>query len=123
MPGVRALFDELHRRRVTRGAAIYIFVAWIVVIAIRAMLPETETGARLSALVVYLAVAGFPFAVAFSWLFRLTHQQGVAIEHDVDDHPPESFFGRALDWLAIAGAGVVLLVSLVRFAMGLSVVP
>lgn len=73
MPGLKAFYRELRRRKVLRACLCYLLAAWLVLQLAWVFLPmlgmEREQGLQFLAL---LALAGFPLAFALAWLFDLT---------------------------------------------------
>lgn len=66
------ILAELRRRRVIRVAAVYAAVAWIIVEVAATVLPLLDLPEWSPRLVLVLAVAGFPVAVALAWAFQHT---------------------------------------------------
>ncbi len=76
-PGrIRLLLAELRRRRVLRVAAVYAVVAWAVLQVAVTVAPLLALPAWTPTLILLLLVLGFPPAVALSWTFAWTPEQG-----------------------------------------------
>lgn len=104
------LWAEASRRRVFRGAAIYIILAWLVVQAIDVNVPPTDPLRRLA---VTWAVGLFPLAVIFSWVFQVL-PGGVDREHHGGQAPPITPLGRAFDIASVSGVSVIALIEIGR---------
>lgn len=117
------LLRELRRRRVFRSAAIYAVFAWSVLVLAPRVVPGIDAHPSLGRLVSYLLAAGFALAVAFSWLFQVTAEHGVRIEHGDDRAPLRTALGLAIDVLAWSGLGLVVFVSVARLVAGADLIP
>jgi hypothetical protein len=106
------LWAEASRRRVFRGAALYIVVAWLVVQIISV---NVAPGEPLRRLAVTWAVGLFPLAVIFSWVFQVRPGR-VDQEHKDGAAPPVTPLGRAFDIAAVTGTAGVAVVEAIRFA-------
>ena len=99
---------ELRRRKVFRGAALYLVGAWFVlqvgdVIAEPAGLPTWTMTVLL-----YVAVIGFPFAVFLGWRYEITDDglartAPVEANDDVDLSLKTSDYVLIVAFIAIAG--------------------
>ncbi len=107
------LWMEASRRRVFRGAALYIIVAWGIVQAVGLAVPPGDPIARLAAT---WAMGLFPLAVLFSWVFQV---RPGAVERESHDAaaPPVTPLGRAFDIAAFAGVGVIVVFEAARFVL------
>ena len=103
---LRQVVQELSRRRVFRGAAIYIFTAWAALRIVDAATPAHDPIRRLALL---WAIGLFPFAVMFSWAFQVL-PGGIHREHYGAGPPPRTRLGQAIDLFAITGLAVVVAV-------------
>ena len=63
---------ELKRRRVFRVIAVYGAVSFLVMEVADLIFPAIPLPGWTVSLVVWLAILGFPFAVAFAWVFEMT---------------------------------------------------
>ncbi|MCK9539623.1 tetratricopeptide repeat protein [Dokdonella sp.] len=108
-----SLLSELKRRNVLRGAAFYAAGAWLLVEIATQVLPFFGVPDTLMRWIVIAAVAGFPFAMAFSWFYEWT-PRGIYRESAVDSQEPVRLeTGRQLDrWIIIVlGVAVILLLA------------
>ena len=107
--------SELRRRRVLRTLGLYLFGAWAVLAILDGVSARGGLSAGAAVLVAWMLAAMLPVALAFSWLFRWTHE-GLALEHVHDGTPPRTWFGRTLDVVAVIGglAGAVGLFALIQ---------
>jgi TolB-like protein len=71
-PAHRRWFAELKRRRVFRVVAVYGAVSFVVMEVADLVFPAIPLPAWTVSLVVWLAILGFPFAVAFAWIYEVT---------------------------------------------------
>jgi hypothetical protein len=104
------LVSELSRRRVFRGAATYIIVAWIALRVVDAVTDPLDSIRRLAFL---WAVGLFPLVVAFSWVFQVTPGE-VHREHHGGAAPPRTGLGRVLDLAVFAAVALIVVVEIVR---------
>jgi len=104
---------ELSRRRVFRGAAIYVIVAWL---ALQLVGLATEPAAPVRRLALFWAVGLFPLVAVFSWVFQVRPGRIDREDHG-EAEPPTTGFGRILDVFALCGLGVIIAVELVRRLM------
>jgi hypothetical protein len=105
-----SIIVELSRRRVFRGAAIYVIVAWL---ALRVVEVASDPGDSVRRLALLWAVGLFPLAVLFSWVFQV-RPEGVEREDHGAAAPPRTPFGRALDLGAAGGVGLIALIEVAR---------
>ena len=85
-PGYQRFLAELKRRRVFRVIAAYGAVAFAVIEAADVVLPRMALPDWTVTLVVWLALLGFPVAVALSWAFDLTSK---GVQRTVEVSPAE----------------------------------
>ncbi|MGH8212432.1 MAG: tetratricopeptide repeat protein [Rhodanobacteraceae bacterium] len=115
--GATGFIAELRRRNVLRAAALYAAAIWLLVQIALAIFPVFDLHANwMVRWIIIAALAGFPFALAFAWLYELT-PEGLKLERDVAPHESNArLTGRRLDF-AIIGvlAVVVLLLTTERF--------
>lgn len=103
MQALLALYGELQRRRVFRGTGAFIIVAWLALFL--ADLAGIAGGWR--TLLLMLAAIGVPLSALFSWIFRVTGEEGLHLEHHHEHHPPRSRMGLAIDVAVLLGIAVV----------------
>jgi TolB-like protein/Tfp pilus assembly protein PilF len=109
----RSLFAELRRRNVLRAGAFYIAATWALAQGIAQLGPAAGLPDWTTRWFLVAAVVGFPFWIAFAWLYEFT-PEGLKRESQVD--PTESIThhtGRKLDFaiIGVLGIAVVLLVT------------
>ena len=107
-----AFLAELKRRNVFRVGAAYAVLGWVVIQVTDTVGPVLHLPDWTLALVTWIGIIGFPFALFFAWAFELT-PQGLKREQDVDRSSSiTSVTGRKLDF-AIIGLLAVAVVFLV----------
>lgn len=109
-------FDELKRRNVFRVAVAYAIVGWVVIQITDIAVPALRLPEWVPALVFYLGLVGFPFALILSWAFELT-PEGVKKTADVE--ASESITpatGQKLNYFITAG--LVLTVGYLLYQQG-----
>jgi hypothetical protein len=106
---VSNLFAELKRRNVFRVAAAYAVVAWLLIQAADIMLGNFGAPEWVFKSFVALLLLGFPLALFLSWAYELT-PDGVKRAADVSAETSGSQAGKLIDWLILAGIGVVIVV-------------
>ena len=99
---MRSFLRELKRRNVYRVGAMYAVSGWLVVQVATQVFPIFDVSAGVLRGIVLAIVAGFPVALALSWIYEVT-PEGIVRTADVD--PQESITrqtGRKLDFVIIA---------------------
>jgi TolB-like protein/Tfp pilus assembly protein PilF len=111
-----SFFAELKRRNVLRVAAFYAAAGWLLVQITTQVFPFFNISNEVVRGVVVLIAIGFPFALAFSWLYELT-PQGLRRESEVPrDESITHHTGRNLDrWIIAVLALLVIFLLLERF--------
>jgi formylglycine-generating enzyme required for sulfatase activity/dienelactone hydrolase len=71
---MRDFLDALRRRRVFRTAAAYAVIAWGAVQVVLTVAPELGLPVWSGRAAIWLALAGFPVALALSWAYDLTER-------------------------------------------------
>jgi len=66
------LIKELRRRNVFKVAVAYLALAWVVIQVTALAVPALNLPKSLNAVVFYLGLIGFPFALLFAWAFELS---------------------------------------------------
>ena len=88
---VTQFWQELKRRRVIKGIAMYAATAFIILEVVDIVSPALLLPSWTLTLVVVLLAVGFPIVVIFSWIFDLT-SEGIkkteSIEEATDQDPP-----------------------------------
>lgn len=110
----RGFIAELGHRHVWRAAVVYIGAAWALAQGIAQLAPAFNGPAWLTRWFVIACAIGFPFWIAFAWLYRVT-PAGIRRETDPVPHDPvlHQRTTRILDiWIiAVLGIAVVLLLA------------
>jgi adenylate cyclase len=88
--GLRAIAQELKRRKVWRVAAVYVVVAIGVIAAASDILPRLLLPDWTVTLVVVLAILGLPLALVLAWGYDLTREGIVRTEAMADAQPSVS---------------------------------
>src|SRR4051812_38133179 len=106
-----SFFEELRRRKVYRLAAGYVVAAWFVIQVVATLFPFFELPVWSVRLVVAIVLAGFPFALAFSWAFEFGRG---GLTREVEDagtgeRAPKAVGRRRVALLVLAGAVVSIL--------------
>jgi TolB-like protein len=95
------LIAELKRRNVFRVGVAYLVLGWVVIQVTDTVAPALNLPEWTLALVTWIGIIGFPFAVFFAWAFELT-PQGIKREHEVDrSQSVTNHTGRKLDFAVI----------------------
>ena len=89
MARMKQWISELKRRNVTRVAAVYVVVAWVIMQAADVMFPALRLPDWTITLVAALLIIGFPLALVLSWAFELT-RDGIRLEQAPQDPEPRS---------------------------------
>lgn len=110
---LKTLLRELKRRNVLRGALLYVGATWALAQGISELSPAIGLPDGATRWFIVAAVLGFPFWVAFTWLYELT-PEGLKRESEVA--PEDSIShqtGRKLDkWIvAVLAVALVLLLT------------
>jgi len=93
---------ELQRRNVFRVAAAYLALGWVVTEVASTITPLLNLPVWLPAVLVWIGILGFPFILAFAWVYELT-PEGLKRESEVarEDSVTRQT-GRRLDLITIA---------------------
>ena len=103
------LISELKRRNVIRVGLAYFALGWVVVQVTSLAVPALNLPESLNAIVFYLGLIGFPFALLITWAFELT-PEGIKRTHEVEEHESIAHItGRKLDYIVIGLLSVALL--------------
>jgi TolB-like protein len=76
-------FKELNRRNVVRVGIAYLLFAWVIIQVTDTVAPVLRLPEWTLALVTWISIIGFPFALLFAWAFELT-PEGVKRDKEVD---------------------------------------
>ena len=74
---------ELKRRNIFKVAVAYVALGWVVMQVTDVVVPALNLPASINAIVVYIGIIGFPFALFLAWAFELT-PEGVKRTKDVE---------------------------------------
>lgn len=102
----RGFLAELRRRNVLRAAVLYAGAAWALAQGISQLTPAMGLPDSATRWFLIVAVTGFPFWIAFAWLYELT-PQGIRRESEVA--AGESIAHRTARKLDLAIIGVLVL--------------
>jgi TolB-like protein len=106
------LFAELKRRNVFRVGMAYALVAWLLIQAADILLGNFGAPQWVFRSFAVLMALGFPLALFLAWAYELT-PEGVRRSGEVHaEESPRPESGRRLDWLILAGMGLVVAVVL-----------
>jgi hypothetical protein len=108
-----SIIAELKRRNVFRVGIAYLVLAWVVIQVTDTVVPVLNLPEWTLALVTWLGILGFPFALFFAWAFEMT-PEGIKLEKDVDRSQSITHFtARKIDFgiMALLLAAVVFLVA------------
>ena len=109
----RHIFSELRRRNVWRAGALYAAAAWLLVQVATQVFPLFEVPAWVLRWIVIAAAIGFPFWIAFAWLYEFT-PEGIKRETELGDEQttPRRTDKRLDRWIiGILSVAVVLLLA------------
>ncbi len=112
-PAYQRFFADLKRREVFRVAAVYGAAAFVVIQAADVIFPRIPLPEWTVSLVVWLAILGFPVAVALAWVYERTpeglHRTDPAETHELEsivEQPPRRRWAAGL--AALVGIGLLL---------------
>jgi TolB-like protein/Tfp pilus assembly protein PilF len=115
---MRSFLAELRRRNVLRAGALYVAAIWALAQGIAQLSPAFGAPEWLTRWFVIAGVVGFPFWIAFTWLYEFT-PEGLRRESEID--PAESITahtGKKLDrWIIATLALAVVLLLTDRFVL------
>jgi TolB-like protein len=96
-----SLFAELKRRNVFKAGVAYLALGWVVTQVTSTVAPALNLPGWIVPVVVWIGVIGFPFVVAFSWIFEIT-PEGLKRESEVDRSASITHVtGRRMDYLIV----------------------
>ncbi len=96
-----SFFQELLKRKVFRGIALYVVAAWLLMQAGEIVLPAFGLPDSALRILIITLVAGLPVAALFSWAFEVS-TSGIRRESKVArEAKPVSKFGRSFDFVII----------------------
>ncbi|MBA3883510.1 MAG: hypothetical protein H0X73_12590, partial [Chthoniobacterales bacterium] len=98
----RKFLAELKRRNVYRAAVGYAAVAWLLIQVATQTLPFFEAPTWMVRVIIVVLLAGFPFAMAWAWMFELTGAGVVRSEEMPEETEASRWTGRKIDFVIIA---------------------
>jgi hypothetical protein len=97
----RRLFAELKRRNVFKAGVAYLALGWVVTQVTSTLGPAMNLPAWIVPVVVWIGAIGFPFVIAFSWIYEIT-PEGLKRESEVDRSTSITHItGRRMDYLIV----------------------
>ncbi|HSE11300.1 MAG TPA: hypothetical protein VLB69_01585 [Rudaea sp.] len=97
----RSLFAELKRRNVFKAGIAYLALGWVVTQVTSTVAPAFNLPGWIVPVVVWIGVIGFPFVIAFSWIYEIT-PEGLRRESEVDRSASITHItGRRMDYLIV----------------------
>ena len=107
-PQRRGLLAELRRRRVFRTLALYVVAAWVLMQVADVLFPAWGIPDSAIRLLLLAAVAGFPVALVFAWLFDITPEGIRRTRHASEDDSQGVEPLGASDYLVLGALVMVL---------------
>ncbi len=96
-----SLFAELRRRNVFKAGIAYLALGWVVTQVTATVAPVLHMPDWIVLVVVWIGVIGFPFVIAFSWIYEIT-PDGLKRESEVDHSASITHVtGRRMDYLIV----------------------
>src|SRR5262252_1704287 len=96
-----SLFAELKRRNVFKAGVAYLALGWVVTQVTATVAPVLHMPDWIVTVVVWIGVIGFPFVIAFSWIYEIT-PEGLKRESEVDRSASITHVtGRRMDYLIV----------------------
>src|SRR5215475_2721375 len=97
-----SLFAELKRRNVFKAGIAYLALGWVVTQVTSTVAPAMNLPGWIVPVVVWIGVIGFPFVIAFSWIYEIT-PEGLKRESEVDRSASITHVtGRRMDTLIVS---------------------
>src|SRR5436190_1976670 len=115
---MRSIFKELQRRNVYQVGAMYAVGGWLVVQVATQVLPVFEVPALALRVIVLAVLAGFPVALALSWIYELTPAGVVRTAAVAPSDSVAHVTGKKLNWL-LAGLMVLAAGALLALRYGM----
>lgn len=102
-----SFFQELLKRKVFRGIALYVVVAWLIMQAAEIVLPAFDLPNWTLRVVIISLLAGLPVAALLAWAYDLS-TTGLRRERDLREEKPEpGKISRGIDFAIIAVLAVL----------------
>lgn len=115
-----SFFAELQRRNVYKVGAMYAVSGWLLVQIVTQVFPIFDVTALVQRIIVLTIVAGFPVALALSWIYDLTPQGIVRTDPGAPDPAVRHAADQRLNRAIIAALSIAVLVLLARLFWPLS---
>jgi len=97
----RSLFAEMKRRNVFKAGVAYLALGWVVTQVTSTVAPAFNLPGWIVPVVIWIGVIGFPFVIAFSWIYEIT-PKGLKRESEVDRSASITHVtGRRMDYLIV----------------------
>ncbi len=106
-------YQQLRNREVTRVAAAYVSVAWLIIEALDNVSEPLGIPLWISTVTIYSLVVGFPIALVLSWLYRLTPEGRIEREEDAAELVPARLGGRKIDFVIIGALALAVIFLLI----------
>ncbi len=111
-------FRKLAGRDVTRVAAAYLAVAWLLVEVVVTVSEPLGLPDWVGKVTIISALVGFPIALIISWMYKLTPEGRLERESDFHVSPPARIGGRKIDFVIIAALAFAVVFLLVTGQFG-----
>jgi TolB-like protein/Flp pilus assembly protein TadD len=96
-----SLLAELKRRNVFKAGIAYLALGWVIVQVTSTVVPALNLPAAVVPIVTWIGVIGFPFVIAFVWIYEIT-PEGLKRESEVDRSASITHItGRRMDYLIV----------------------
>ena len=111
-------FQKLGRRDVTRVAAAYLAVAWLVIEVLVTVSDPLGIPGWVDRVAIISALLGFPIALILAWMYRLTPEGRIERESGSQVSPTTKIGGRNIDFVIIGALAVAVVFLLVHNRIG-----
>ena len=111
-------FQKLGRRDVTRVAAAYLAVAWLVIEVLVTVSDPLGIPDWVDRVAIISALLGFPIALILAWMYRLTPEGRIERESVSQVSPPTRIGGRNIDFVIIGALALAVVFLLVHILFG-----
>ena len=114
-------FQKLAGRDVTRVAAAYLAVAWLLVEVLITISEPLGIPDWVGKVTIVSALIGFPIALIIAWMFKLTPEGRLERESATDVSLPSRIGGRKIDFVIIGALALAIVFLLVDRRLGTGV--
>lgn len=118
---MKTFFQKLAGRDVTRVAAAYLAVAWLLVEVLVTVSEPLGIPDWAGKVTIISALIGFPIALIVAWMFRLTPEGRIERESGSDAWLPARIGGRKIDFVIIGALALAVVFLLVDRRLGTGV--